>query len=160
MYTIQFLFLAFLLKIFCSAIYYISVYLPEKNCYLRDKTVQSKSLTGELRVPWIKSIIWWQEGILIWASYAILYMLRMRTQTHKSLCKMLRFYSCKWLQNWDYSKKKLEFEKGKPKKSQTMKRKLHSIFLLKIEIRNSRTLQMIKCHIIWTLKQNILLRTI
>lgn len=42
---------------------------------------------------------------------------------------------------------KIDFEKGKPKKSQTMKRKLHSIFLLKTKIRNSRTPQVIKCYI-------------
>lgn len=42
----------------------------------------------------------------------------------------------------------LEFEKSKHRSTQIMKRKLHSIFLLKIKIRNGRKSQVVKCYVI------------
>lgn len=86
-----------------------------------------------------------QERILIWANYTILYMLKMRSQTHKSFRTML-FLLIQVIIKLRLQQKKLEFEKGKHKKRSNNEEKIE--FYISSEIRHRMTLQEIKFYII------------
>lgn len=150
MSTIQFLLLFFSIEVFLFN--HLLYRLKKKMSYLRDRMVQSKFDWTNLSYLNKKYYTIGRKNTI--ANYAVLYMIRMRTQTHKPLCKILFFI------HKSACKIEITTKMFGVWKRQVKKRKLYSVFLPKSEIRNRKALQLIKSFVIWTVNQNILLRTI